>query len=599
MAQGHKERTAEPSTNRRRREHALEGFVFPPGSHGAFAGIVAPTVSSPLDRRSLAALVALWAIATALNVGKPYHIDDTYYLEQARWIAEHPGTPTSGLVYWEGDRPEPFHRAGNHPFLVPAIMALVIRAAGESPLALHLLTAAFSAIAIALVHVLSRRWAPERALTVTSLFALGPAFLAEQNVMLDVPLVAAWLAFFVALEDASRPWHLWSAAAVAALALLIKLTSVALLVVLALGAVHAVRARGLGPRTVALPFVVPLAALGAWCGWGVIEHGEVPLLASAARAGAFDVGAAAPGALLTTAGLIAGRAALLVVVLGAVVPGLALLSAGHLAPRARLAALVAAVLLFVVGRTLVLGIAEREGLDALLHEPAQHTALRALFFVGGLAVLAALWRRARVGDPTDRRLAAWIAAGALVSVLVAPFIASRHVLLILPPVLVLAARAGLLDRRAPLALALTGVLGVCAAVADHRIATVYAEAPRRVRDRAHQLGGPGATTYFVGHWGWQHHATEAGLLAYVPDVTHLRAGDVVVEPEGVHAQRITRRDRARLELVALDVVAAGPLDLVRTVVDREGLYCSWLGLPWSLRTEPLERFRLLRARAQP
>jgi hypothetical protein len=67
-------------------------------------------------------------------------------------------------------------------------------------------------------------------------------------------------------------------------------------------------------------------------------------------------------------------------------------------------------------------------------------------------------------------------------------------------------------------------------------------------------------------------------------------GDVIVEPEGVHAQRILAVDRARLEVLDAIEVDAGPLDLVRTLVDREGLYVSWLGLPWSLRDDPVERF---------
>lgn len=43
-------------------------------------------------------LVTLWAIVTAYNLFKPYHIDDTVHLEIARWISAHPFRPMSGLL---------------------------------------------------------------------------------------------------------------------------------------------------------------------------------------------------------------------------------------------------------------------------------------------------------------------------------------------------------------------------------------------------------------------------------------------------------------------------------------------------------------------
>ena len=122
------------------------------------------------------------------------------------------------------------------------------------------------------------------------------------------------------------------------------------------------------------------------------------------------------------------------------------------------------------------------------------------------------------------------------------------------------------------------------------------EGAERIAARAAELAPEGGRAYFVGHWGWQEHATRSGLSPYVAGHTNLRPGDVVVVPDGVPGQPITDQHRVRLEPIELDVVPSGPLDLVRTVVDREGLYVSWLGLPWTVRDEPLERFRVLRVR---
>jgi len=545
-----------------------------------------------VDRRYAPLRLALWALATALNVGKPYHVDDAYYLAQARWIAEHPSEPTSGLVFWEGDGPATFHEQGNHPFLVPALMALVIRAVGESSVALHLLTSVFSALAIALMHALARRHAPERAVLITALFALGPAFLAEQNVMLDVPLVAAWLAFFVVLDDASRPEHLVRAGVVASLALMVKLVSVALLVVLALEATRALRARMLPGRAATVAFATPVLTLGAWCAWSVAEHGQLP------RAARVFLGE--QGLWLSALGSALGRAALWPIVIGGITPLVVSVAASRLTQRDTrrpvLLALAATLGLFVVSRVLVLPMAARLELDALAREPPEHTLLRAMFLGGGLVLGGLFVGGVQAGHAVDARLGRWAAIGSVTVIALAPFVAARHGLLIAPAVLLLVARAGWLDRRAGRALALTAALGVLAAVADHRVASMYEAGAERLAARAIELGPAGARTYFVGHWGWQEHASRAGLAPYLPGHTSLRPGDVVVVPDGVHGQRITAEDLGRLETVELDVVPSGPLDVVRTVVDREGLYVSWLGLPWTLRDEPLERFRLLRVR---
>jgi hypothetical protein len=82
-------------------------------------------------------------------------------------------------------------------------------------------------------------------------------------------------------------------------------------------------------------------------------------------------------------------------------------------------------------------------------------------------------------------------------------------------------------------------------------------------------------------------------MPYVPGRTSLAQADRVVVPRGIHRQPLDPADAARLAVVAEVVVPAGPLDVVRTLVDAEGLYCSWAGLPWSLRTDPRERFVVL------
>ena len=549
-----------------------------------------------MSSRERGLLFTLWLLATALNVAKPYHVDDTFYLEQARWIAAHPDRPTSGLVFWEGEAPAPFHRVGNHAPLVPALQAMVIATCGDSSIALHLLTSFFTAIAILLLHTLAKRHAPRPddetvPLVVTTLVILSPAFVAEQNVMLDVPLFCAWLAFFVALDQAPRPLAFVAAGAALALALLVKLGSIVLLVALAIEGARAWRARSISASVLGLSLSIPIGALGLWALASLEEVGEISFLSRGLDA----LSPTVDRSILETAGIGLGRAGLFVIVLGGVAPALGVLLPVHLrrahGPRTLALACGAIVVLSIVARFAVSAVARAHDLDALANEPLAHAVLRVIDLALGAGMLVLALSRARAGDAIDRRLALWLGLGACAAIDLAPFLAARHVLLVLAPAWLLLARAELLvlPRVRTAALVLGAAIGIAAAIADHHVATVYAEQAPRLHDQARRVA-PTGRVYTVGHWGWQEHARAAGLDTYLPGTTALAIGDVIVEPQGLHAQRILEADRARLEVLDTIEVHAGPLDLVRTVVDREGLYVSWLGLPWSLRTDPVERF---------
>lgn len=555
-----------------------------------------------LSPQTRAWLLGLWVLATALNLTKPFHIDDIYYLEEAVWIADNPTRPMSGEMYWITDQPEPFHLSNNSPVLIPYVQAAVIAAVGVSPIALHALTAVFAALAIVFFYALAERHARPNALVLTAVFVLAPSFLAEQNIMLDVPLVASWLLFFLLFEDGSEDRHWWRAASVAAVAVMIKFTSFALIFFLILEALRTKRWRGL------LALSVPGAVLAAWSTWNWFEYGGIQILARPLEYGAPQVASGrldVPGLrYLTMLGIVAGRGALWLVTLGGILTGYYALVPQlftHATTR-RLA--VACVVLFVVALPIgvyLVGIASDLGAPQLAGEPLQHTALRGLFFFVGLAFFVVAVRRARAGDGHDVRFLIWIVCALLFVVGLSPFVAARHVLVAFPAVLLLVARSESVQiaGRERAMIGIAAVLGVWLAISDHRVAAVYRDAADRLReDVAEPTRARGGTTYFVGHWGWQFYGKEAGFVPYVPDEVVLLPGDVLIEPEGVAAQPITEDDRERLVLVDTVVTPSGPIDVLRSMIDREGLYCVWVGLPWSLRTEPLERFFVFEVSAE-
>ena len=150
--------------------------------------------ATAVGQRAWVQLIALWAIVTAYNLFKPYHIDDTAYLEIARWISAHPLHPMQGLLNWN-DFYEPIYNL-NQPHLYFYLLALWGGAFGYSEPAMHALQSLSALACILLFHRLARVLVGPLALWATAIVVLGPAFIVEQNLMVDVPLLATWLAFF-------------------------------------------------------------------------------------------------------------------------------------------------------------------------------------------------------------------------------------------------------------------------------------------------------------------------------------------------------------------------------------------------------------------
>jgi hypothetical protein len=178
------------------------------------------------------------------------------------------------------------------------------------------------------------------------------------------------------------------------------------------------------------------------------------------------------------------------------------------------------------------------------------------------------------------------------AVVLAPFPAIRHVLLVLPPVLLFILGDGFTGhkrRAGKVAIVLTAVLGIGVAIADVRQADVY----RREAPRFAQLPG---RVWYVGHWGWGVYAARNGMKEYEPGTSALVPGDTMVIPQNVHEQRLSERDRERLVLSSIDVVPADRLSLLRTVTRAGGFYYYWGAVPWTFRTGPLERFSIYSVR---
>jgi hypothetical protein len=133
-------------------------------------------------------------------------------------------------------------------------------------------------------------------------------------------------------------------------------------------------------------------------------------------------------------------------------------------------------------------------------------------------------------------------------------------------------------------------LALAVSFADARYAAVYRDFAGEI---APETAATRATTWTVGHWGWQYYAERAGLREYDPGASVLRPGDRLIRPRIVDQQSIAPADRAWLALVGERVVRdTGVLATLRTVTNRQGFYAVWGGLPWTFTRAPLEVFEI-------
>ncbi|NLF00634.1 MAG: hypothetical protein GX601_06610 [Anaerolineales bacterium] len=538
-------------------------------------------------------LIALIVICTACNLTKAVHIDDTAYLEIAQAILRDPLHAMSAEINWDFTA-RPIWTT-NQPHLVMALYALVMGAFGPSELALHALMAVFTALAIVFFYRLALRVASDHALLLTALFALGPAFLPAQNLMTDIPAMALWLIAFWAIftADPARPAPRYALAAlVIGLACLAKYPTLALLPVFALTLLIRKHARALWT------LLIPLAVLAAWSALNYYDYGGFHML-QRVEGGAtrLDIETISRQALEWTA------------TLGAVAPSVLGFWVSHPRKRTRIIVAAVGVVAGVLMATVISPPVPWEsyapywgvfmGLGAL----ALGLVVRSI--ADGLARPRALQQPGVAQDTLILTL--WILAAAGFIILWTPFMAARHVLLALPPILLLlgrhAARLGVRPGAPGLAwggLALTALLGLTLAVSDYGYAHIYRVYARRIPSEL----PADARIWYAGHWGWQWYANQAGMQQLDVMRSPLREGDYLVVPLGNCPQIIPTADQTEFELVRQIDVPAGPSTWLRTMTAQPwgGLYAATLvnyGPPWHFSTKPLETFLIYRVVAPP
>jgi 4-amino-4-deoxy-L-arabinose transferase-like glycosyltransferase len=476
------------------------------------------TVINRFRHSELAVLLLLWMFATALNLTKPYHIDDTAHLQIAQWITREPWRPMSGQINWYQDT-EPIHVL-NQPHLYFYLLAGWGALWGFGEVTMHLLQSFFTLACIILTYRIAKIIVPSAALLTTALVMLSPAFVVGQNLMVDVPLLSLWLAFFyvlIAPQFKSETRRFVLTGFFAGCASLIKYSSLPLILLMLLYLIIKRHFRLIWTLS------IPAMMLILWSCWNYLDYGSVHMLGRRPIPFSWNE--------------LAQMSVSWLICLGAILPYSLIyfrrnseLRSKTFSTSAKWLVVVLTAMFFAALHLHKLDVSRMEKIFLLL------------FFTNGIAiVLTLLWCFLRDWFQTRSQqqqailtLYLWIAVGGSFVVLYAPFMATRHVLLVIVPLSLLLARfvdpASLAWRSAMLLL--TASLSLVLSVSDWTWANFYREKAVAIRRELPAT----ANVYFTGHWGWQWYAKQNGMKELEALNPQLEIGDYLVYPVGVDNQ---------------------------------------------------------------
>jgi len=442
-------------------------------------------------------LILLWLFACFWNFGKAFHIDDTGHLEIARWIAANPLHPMSGVLSWGKDF-QPIYET-NQPHLYFYLMAVWGSLFGWTETSMHFLMSLFVFWAIFAFYRIANFLSPGSAIIPTALFAISPAFVVGQNSMVDMPLMAVWIEFFWALLDPNRSERnrYLSGALLCSVALLIKYTSLVLLPVLLFHMIIRKRYKQL------VWGLLPVIFLVIWSVFNLYDYGGIHIIGR-------EIGNRTQSLLHFATSWLG--------ILGAITP-FALLAFIAMSYRSTSVIAKLSWLLLSIFNLLAYSFI----LWLVMASPSNDSindVLKWSFLINGSALIVAIVTiTASAAIKSELNIAQltllyWFVSSAIFIIGFAPFMATRHVLLSVPP-LVLLLYFWVIERTKArnfvaavivLSLMLTSLL----AMADRWYAEVYR---RQASSIANSLPKQ-ATIWFNGNWGWQWYASQSGMKQF-------------------------------------------------------------------------------------
>lgn len=454
-------------------------------------------------------IILLWLLLTAFNIDKAFHADDGFHLEAAKHIISDPLHPMSGIIRWDQPEPLPMYKA-NQPPLLFYMLAGAAAVFGYSEIALHLLISVFAFFAVFWFYKLSELYGSSKPILLLALLGLNPAFIVNQNIMTDTPILSLIIGgtYYLLLAEKMKQ-HRYNVVAILLLSmgLFIKYSVLPILAAVTLIFIIKKQYKSLWL------LLIPIGLLALWSVWNYTEFGGFHFFS---RSG-------------TPRFSILENLWAFIACLGSVAPFSVLLLNYIL--RGRLSRVV------VYAATLVLAILTAYGyFSPIKMEETISVVLDKLFFANGLIVIISilaifyneLKEKGFIPFLQTNQGSLFIMLGAIAAfmILIAPFIGTRHLLLTFPFILLLSEPAIQISKKWLLSYSvlLTLLLGILIGNSEWQYADFYRKTAHLIMKTPPQ----GTTVWASGSGGWQWYAQYNGMKEYTVETANVKPGDYII-----------------------------------------------------------------------
>lgn len=527
-------------------------------------------------------LLGLWLFATVINLNKAYHIDDTVHLETAQWILRNPLHPMSGKINWDQNA-DSIHVL-NQPHLYFYMLAAYGFLFGFSEVAMHIFQSLFAFTCILFIYLIAKLIVSKHALFLTVLLISSPAFIVGQNLMVDVPLLSFWLVFYYLLikpRVKSERQRLLLVGFMAGCACLVKYSSLPLVLVML---VYIILKRKFN---LIWTISIPIGMLIFWSYFNYLDYGSIHILERPSQP--FSLKHLLDMGLAWLVGL------------GSILAYSPLFFGNLWRTRKKLHRLVQIALILITLSSVLIFSGVYIG---KLDDSITFKYLLSLFLGNGIAVSLLLLYELKKNlggllveaNHSILILYLWLFSGALFIILFSPFMATRHILLVIVPITLLLAHFIEIHRSffwSSTAFFLSIVLTLSLGISDLIWANYYKEKAALIKSELPSK----ANIYFTGHWGWQWYAKQNGMRQLEALYPQIQSGDYLVYPKGIHQQRLDKIP-SNLHLKVLKEYTESPSILTFFKTDRARFYSSgFKKLPWVINWYPFDKIIVYQVQA--
>ena len=475
-------------------------------------------------------LLLCWLVVTLVNINKAFHIDDTFHLEAATYIIEHLLSPMSGNINWS-DYPTPMHQH-NQPPLFFLLIGICIKFFNSNEITLHFLLSLFSFLALFYFQKILELIQIRKTGIYIILLAFNPAFIVNQNLMTDIPILSCTLIFFYFLIKTilfrNNKILIYSMIALSA-GLLIKYSLLPELMIALIGLI-------LSKKFKQLSFLlIPLGTLTLWSIWNYYEFGDIHVFSR-------------PKKLYNNDQLFA-----FIGTLGAI-SSFSILIIPAFTKKYLSNTLITILVLSISICVYFLNV------NKLSIEKIQHY-LHSLFMVNGACLILFIvfkffkfFKKEKVQTLKIIHVLTitQVIGISLFIIVYAPFMATRHLLLILPFILLFfkdeVEKTTVYFKTIFLCTSI--LFGLLLGISDYSYADFYRKKAGEIMINKH------VTTWTVGHWGWQWYAKKAGMKFYSQEEDwKLKNGDYLIIPKNISKQKLNEN----LKIDTLKFITEKPL----------------------------------------